>query len=46
MPLVKFNLIKGTRSSEEIKKLADVIRQVMLSHFNAPERDRYQIRAG
>ena len=43
MPLVKIDLIKGSRSPEEIKTLADVVQQAMLNHFNAPERDRYQV---
>ncbi|KAH8598687.1 Tautomerase/MIF superfamily [Bisporella sp. PMI_857] len=43
MPLVKIDVVKGVRSSEEIKKLANIVQQVMLNHFNAPERDRYQI---
>ena len=41
MPLVKIDLIKGVRSPEEIKKVADVVQDVMLSTFNAPPRDRY-----
>lgn len=43
MPLVKIDLIKGVRTPQEIKKLADVVQQVMLDHFNAPKRDRYQV---
>ncbi|KUJ23068.1 Tautomerase/MIF [Mollisia scopiformis] len=43
MPLVKIDIIKGIRTPQEIKKLADVIQQVMLEKFNAPPRDRYQI---
>ncbi|QKX64453.1 uncharacterized protein TRUGW13939_11627 [Talaromyces rugulosus] len=43
MPLVKIDLIKGARFSKELKQLADVVQEVMLKHFNAPERDRYQI---
>jgi hypothetical protein len=34
-------MIKGVRSLEEIKKLADVVQEVMLQKFNAPPRDRY-----
>jgi len=41
MPLVKIDIIKGVRSPQEIKKLADVIQQVMLDKFNAPPKDRY-----
>ncbi|QKX61335.1 uncharacterized protein TRUGW13939_08483 [Talaromyces rugulosus] len=43
MPLVKIHVIRGTRSPNELKALADIIQQVMRDHFNAPERDRYQI---
>jgi len=41
MPLVKIDMIKGVRSPEEIKKLADVVQEVMLEKFNALVRDRY-----
>lgn len=43
MPLVKIDIIKGVRSPEEIKKLADVVQEVMLQKFNAPPRDRYTL---
>ncbi|CRG84174.1 4-oxalocrotonate tautomerase [Talaromyces islandicus] len=43
MPLVKIDVIKGERLPKELKELADVVQEVMLKHFNAPERDRYQI---
>ncbi|KAL1302923.1 hypothetical protein AAFC00_003245 [Neodothiora populina] len=43
MPLVKIDMVKGVRSPEEIKRLADVVQEVMLAKFNAPPRDRYQI---
>lgn len=43
MPLVKIDLIKGQRSSEEIKHMADVVQQVLIDRFAAPERDRYQV---
>jgi hypothetical protein len=36
MPLGKIDMIKGVRSPEEIKKLADVVQEVMLQKFNAP----------
>lgn len=42
MPLVKIDLIKG-RKPEEIRALADTVQSVMLEHFNAPYRDRYQV---
>ncbi|KAJ1713573.1 Tautomerase/MIF superfamily [Aspergillus flavus] len=43
MPLVRIDLVKGVRSPDEIRKLANVVQEVMRKHFNAPERDRYQI---
>ncbi|KAL0262088.1 hypothetical protein SLS55_003524 [Diplodia seriata] len=43
MPLVKIDMIKGVRSPEEIKKLADIVQEIMLDKFAAPPRDRYQI---
>ncbi|KAH7189883.1 Tautomerase/MIF superfamily [Fusarium oxysporum] len=43
MPLVRIDIVKGVRSPEQIKKLADVVQRVLLDHFNAPPRDRYQI---
>lgn len=42
MPLVKIDMIKGVRSPEEIKKLADIVQEIMLDKFAAPPRDRYQ----
>lgn len=43
MPLVKLDMIKGQRSPEEIRKLADVVQQTLLDSFNAPKGDRYQV---
>nr|POF17973.1 putative tautomerase yrdn [Quercus suber] len=43
MPYFQLHIIKGVRSPEEIKKLADVVQSVSLQYFNAPPRDRYQI---
>jgi len=43
MPLVKIDMIRGARTPQEIRKLADVTQQVLEAHFNAPYRDRYQI---
>ena len=43
MPLVKIDVIKDQRSREELRILADVIQQVLLDHFHAPPRDRYQV---
>lgn len=44
MPLVRIDVIREAWSANELKNLADVIQQVMLDHFNAPNRDRYQVR--
>jgi phenylpyruvate tautomerase PptA (4-oxalocrotonate tautomerase family) len=41
MPLVKIDMIKNVRTLDEIKKLADVVQEVLLAKFNAPPRDRY-----
>lgn len=43
MPLVKIDLIRGQRSPEEIKKLADIVQNVLIDKFAAPTRDRYQV---
>ncbi|EXA32119.1 hypothetical protein FOVG_16601 [Fusarium oxysporum f. sp. pisi HDV247] len=43
MPLVRIDIVKGVRSPEQVKKLADVVQRVLLDHFNAPPGDRYQI---
>jgi phenylpyruvate tautomerase PptA (4-oxalocrotonate tautomerase family) len=43
MPLVRIDIVKGVRTPEQVKRLADVIQQVLLDHFNAPPRDRYQV---
>ena len=43
MPLVRVDVIKGQRSNQELRKLADVIQQVLLDTFHAPQRDRYQV---
>lgn len=44
MPLVKIDVIRGAWSTNELRLIADVIQQVMMTHFNAPKRDRYQVR--
>ena len=44
MPLVKIDLIKGARTPDEIKHVAEVIQQVLIDKFAAPTRDRYQVR--
>lgn len=43
MPLVKIDMIKNVRTPDEIKKLADVVQEIMLEKFAAPPRDRYQV---
>lgn len=42
MPLVRIDVVEG-RPEEELRKLADVVQEVMEDVFAAPERDRYQI---
>ncbi|KAF7845888.1 hypothetical protein BT93_L0190 [Corymbia citriodora subsp. variegata] len=43
MPCVKIDMIKGVRSPDEIKHLAEVVQEVFLDKFAAPNRDRYQV---
>ncbi|KAL3250586.1 hypothetical protein ABHI18_011106 [Aspergillus niger] len=43
MPLVRIDVIRDGWSPNELKNLADVVQQVMQTHFNAPARDRYQV---
>ncbi len=42
MPLVRIDVQEG-RSPAELRRVADVVQEVMLEVFDAPERDRYQI---
>lgn len=42
MPLVRIDLQEG-RSGEDLRKIADVIQEVMEEVFAAPPRDRYQV---
>ena len=42
MPLVRIDVQTG-RTPEELRRLADVVQEVMLEAFAAPPRDRYQI---
>lgn len=44
MPLVRIDVIRDAWSPSELKNLGDTIQQVMQTHFNAPARDRYQVR--
>lgn len=43
MPLVRIDVIEGRRTPQELRNVADVIQQVMLDEFAAPDRDRYQV---
>ncbi|ACY23377.1 4-oxalocrotonate tautomerase [Gordonia bronchialis DSM 43247] len=43
MPLVHIHVTEGRRSDDELRRFADVVQDVMLEHFAAPDRDRYQI---
>ncbi|GAA1434990.1 tautomerase family protein [Microlunatus lacustris] len=42
MPLVRIDVQSG-RTPAELRRLADVVQDVMLEVFGAPPRDRYQI---
>ncbi len=42
MPLVRIDVQEG-RTPRQLRRLADVVQEVMLDVFAAPERDRYQI---
>ena len=42
MPLVRIDVQEG-RSPAQVRRIADVIQEVMLDVFAAPPRDRYQI---
>jgi phenylpyruvate tautomerase PptA (4-oxalocrotonate tautomerase family) len=42
MPLVRIDLQEG-RNAEQVRRIADVVQDVMLDVFAAPRRDRYQI---
>ncbi|KRD14404.1 tautomerase [Mycobacterium sp. Root265] len=43
MPLVHLHVIENRRTAEQLAHLADVVQDVMLEHFEAPNRDRYQL---
>ena len=43
MPLVHILVIESRRTQTQLRQLADTVQQVMLDHFAAPNRDRYQI---
>jgi phenylpyruvate tautomerase PptA (4-oxalocrotonate tautomerase family) len=42
MPLLCFDLVEG-RSERQLKMILDVTHEVLVSAFNVPQRDRYQI---
>jgi len=42
MPLLRFDLVEG-RSEWQLKRILDVTHEVLVSSFNVPQRDRYQI---
>jgi len=42
MPLVHLHVIENQRTPEALRRVADVVQEVMQSHFAAPDRDRYQ----
>ncbi|PIJ57929.1 tautomerase family protein [Erwinia sp. OLMDLW33] len=42
MPLLQFDVIQG-RSESELKTLLDAVHRAVLTAFNVPARDRYQI---
>ena len=42
MPLIRIDALSG-RTPEQIKQLLDAAHRAMLTAFNVPERDRYQI---
>ncbi|MCH5644729.1 MULTISPECIES: tautomerase family protein [unclassified Gordonia (in: high G+C Gram-positive bacteria)] len=43
MPLVHIHVTEGRRTDAELRRFADVVQDVMLEHFAAPDRDRYQV---
>lgn len=44
MPLVQIHVLRSAkRGASDLRLLADTVQEVLLSHFNAPSRDRYQI---
>ena len=42
MPLVRFDAVEG-RSAEEVQRLLDAAHRALLTAFQVPPRDRYQI---
>jgi phenylpyruvate tautomerase PptA (4-oxalocrotonate tautomerase family) len=42
MPLIRIDILEGW-DDKAIQDLSDVVQEVMISHFAAPERDKYQL---
>jgi Tautomerase enzyme len=42
MPMLKFDLVEG-RTDEQIQTMLDAAHRAVLTAFNVPERDRYQV---
>ena len=42
MPLVRIDLVEG-REPAEVRRLADVVQEVLEEVFAVPPRDRYQV---
>ena len=43
MPLVHIHVVENRRTPEQLRRVADVVQDVLLEHFAAPPRDRYQL---
>ena len=43
MPLVHIHLVEGRRDQAAVRRIADVVQEVLREHFAAPPRDRYQL---
>lgn len=43
MPFVRIDVIKDSRDAQELRRIGDVIHEVLTQTFNAPPRDRYQV---
>jgi hypothetical protein len=42
MPMLKFDIVEG-RTDEQIQAMLDAAHRAVLTAFNVPERDRYQV---
>lgn len=43
MPLVHIHLIEDRRDAAAVRRIADIVQEVLREHFAAPPRDRYQL---